>query len=83
MQKIIVGILSIGSGVGQSVIESLRLTNFNFHKIGFGNNPLAFGAYECDEMVIIPSFYDNDYIEALYNLCINKKIQVLDRKSVV
>ena len=77
MQKIIVGILSIGSGVGQSVIESLRLTNFNFHTIGLGNNPLAFGAYECHEMVMIPSFYDNDYINALYNLCINKKIQIL------
>lgn len=77
MQKIIVGILSIGSGVGQSVIESLRLTNFNFYTIGLGNNPLAFGAYECDEMLLIPSFYNNDYIDALYNLCMDKKIQVL------
>lgn len=43
MQKIIVEILSVGSGIGQSVIESLRLSNFNFHTIGLGNNPLAFG----------------------------------------
>lgn len=77
MQKIIVGILSVGSGIGQSVIESLRLSNFNFHTIGLGNNPLAFGSYECNEMIIIPSFYDENYINVLYNLCIDKSIQIL------
>lgn len=77
MQKIIVGILSIGSGIGQSVIESLRLSNFNFHTIGLGNNPLAFGSYECNEMIIIPSFYDENYTNVLYNLCIDKSIQIL------
>lgn len=77
MQKINVGILSIGSGVGQSVIESLRLSNFQFNTIGLGNNPLAFGAYECDEMILIPSFYDNTYIDALYKLCIDRNIQIL------
>lgn len=77
MQKIIVGILSVDSGIGQSFIESLRLSNFNFHTIGLGNNPLAFGSYECNEMVIIPSFYDENYINVLYNLCIDKSIQIL------
>ena len=51
MQKIIVGILSVGSGVGQSVIESLRLSNFNFHTIGLGNNPLEIGRASCRERV--------------------------------
>jgi nucleoside-diphosphate-sugar epimerase len=77
MNQIRVGILSIGSGVGQSVIESLRLSNFNFYTIGLGNNPLAFGAYECNEMLIIPSFYHVNYIESLEKVCIDKDIHIL------
>jgi len=77
MQQNTIGILSIGSGVGQSVIESLRLTNHSFYTIGLGINPLAFGAYECNEMIIIPSFYDNNYINFLLNVCIDKKIRLL------
>lgn len=77
MEKYTIGILTIGSGVGQSVIESLRLSNYNFHTIGLGNNPLAFGAYECDQMILIPSFYHNDYIDVLLNVCLNEKIDVI------
>lgn len=28
-------------------------------------------------MIIIPSFYDENYINVLYNLCIDKSIQIL------
>jgi len=77
MQKNIIGILSIGSGVGQSIIESLRLSNHNFYTIGLGNNPLAFGAYECDEMMLIPSFFDSNYVDSLLNLCMERSVKLL------
>lgn len=77
MEKYTIGILTVGSGVGQSVIESLRLSNYNFYTIGLGNNLLAFGAYECNRMVIIPSFYHDDYISQLLRVCLNESIDIL------
>src|SRR5690606_20978222 len=52
-----IGITSIGSGVGQSVISSCRLARRPIHTIGLGTNPLAFGAYDCDEHHALPSLY--------------------------
>ena len=63
MKTIHIGILSIGSGVGQSVIESLIIHNSSFITHGIGNNPLAFGASACDFQHIIPSFRSADYVE--------------------
>ncbi len=60
-----IGIMSIGSGVGQSVIASLRLSQIDFFSIGMGNNPLAFGSFECDESIIIPSIFDSQYLTVL------------------
>ncbi len=78
MSEIItVGICSIGSGVGQSVIDSCHLSRLPLRTIGLGNNPLAFGLYECDDHALLPSYYDASYVEALLALCETKKIDVL------
>lgn len=60
-----IGITSIGSGVGQSVISSCRLARRPIHTIGLGTNPLAFGAYDCDEHHALPSLYADGYVDAL------------------
>ena len=52
-----IGIGCIGSGVGQSVINSCRLTRLRLHTIGLGTNPLAFGLYACDDYAYIPRIY--------------------------
>ena len=75
--KITIGICSIGSGVGQSVIESCRLSPLPLRTIGLGNRPLTFGHLDCDESAQIPSYYADDYIESLLNLARSKHIDLL------
>ncbi|MGM0823653.1 MAG: NAD-dependent epimerase/dehydratase family protein [Pseudomonadota bacterium] len=62
MKKIIIGICSIGSGVGQSIVDSCQFFRDKVTLIGLGNNPLAYGAFECDDYTLISSYYDRNYI---------------------
>jgi len=82
MQKIpdktyIIAISSIGSGIGQSVIRSCRISNLPLHTVGLGNNPFAYGAYDCDEYDYLPSIYSKEYIRALIKKCHQYKIDLL------
>ncbi|MGI9526125.1 MAG: NAD-dependent epimerase/dehydratase family protein [Weeksellaceae bacterium] len=76
MKQIRIGISSIGSGVGQSVINSCRLSNLPLYTIGFGTNPLAYGLYECDDYAYTKSFYDKDYIDNIIQHCLDKKVDI-------
>lgn len=60
-----IGISVIGSGVGQSVINSLRLSRLPIKTIGLGTNPFAYGAYDCDLYDYTKSYYDEGYIDDL------------------
>ncbi len=77
IDRLNIGISCIGSGVGQSVVTSCKLSNLPLHTIGLGNNPYAFGAYECDENVLLPSIYEKDYIDKLIRTCHQMNIQML------
>ncbi|WP_188115130.1 NAD-dependent epimerase/dehydratase family protein [Salinicola endophyticus] len=78
MDELVVGICSIGSGVGQSVIDSCKLFKPGaVQTVGLGNNPSAFGATECDRSRLIPSYYDDDYIESLVRVATEENITVL------
>ncbi|MFB9866126.1 NAD-dependent epimerase/dehydratase family protein [Vreelandella sulfidaeris] len=77
MQKIVIGVCSVGSGVGQSVVDSCSFFREKVTLIGLGNNPLAYGAFDCDDYALIPSYYDSDYITQLKNCIQYYGIQVL------
>ena len=78
MSKIItVGICSIGSGVGQSVIDSCNFSRLPLKTVGLGNNPLAYGLYECSDSALLSSYYKESYIDELLSCCIEKKIDIL------
>jgi hypothetical protein len=47
-KEIKIGISCIGTGVGQSIINSIKLSSLPIKTIGFGNTPFAYGAYDCD-----------------------------------
>ena len=76
-RKYNIGISCIGSGVGQSVVNSLRLSRLPFQTIGFGNNPFAYGAYDCDLYDYTPSIYDKGFLENLISICLSHKIDLL------
>ncbi|RFU64741.1 NAD-dependent epimerase/dehydratase family protein [Peribacillus glennii] len=78
MKKTIrVGITSIGSGVGQSVINSCRLSELPLYVVGLGHNPMAFGQYDCDDYDTLPSIYSDEYIDQLLYLCKKHHIEIL------
>jgi len=72
-----IGISCIGSGVGQSVITSCRLSNLPIKTIGFGTNAFAFGAYECDAFDYTPTIYADNFIEELIKKCKEHKVDLL------
>ena len=72
-----IGISCIGSGVGQSVITSLRLSGLPVKTIGLGTNPMAFGSYECDVFDYTPTIYSEEFVEELIKKCLEHRIDLL------
>lgn len=72
-----IGISCIGSGVGESVINSCRLSNLPLKTVGLGTNPFAYGAYACDAMDYTPTIYASDFVDELIKKCIEHKIDFL------
>jgi nucleoside-diphosphate-sugar epimerase len=78
MNKLIrIGITSIGSGVGQSVVQSCRLSHLPLRIVGLGANPFAFGAFDCHVRAELPTIYAAGYIQALLDCCKKHEIQIL------
>ncbi len=75
--KFNIGISCIGSGVGQSVINSLNLSRLPIRKIGLGTNPFAYGAYDCDAYDYTKSIYEAGYIDNLIEICLKHKIDIV------
>lgn len=72
-----IGISCIGSGVGQSVITSCRLSNLPIKTVGFGTNAFAFGAYECDVFDYTPTIYADNFVDKLIEKCKEHKVDLL------
>lgn len=75
--KYCIAVMSVGSGVGQSVINSCRLSRLPIHTVGFGMNPFAYGAYDCDTMDYVPLIYADDYVEILIRKCHEHRIDLI------
>ncbi|HHX69799.1 MAG TPA: NAD-dependent epimerase/dehydratase family protein [Gallicola sp.] len=72
-----IGISCIGSGVGQSVISSLRLSRLPLKTVGLGTNPFAYGAYECDTYDYTKSIYAEGYVDNLIEICKKHNIDLV------
>jgi nucleoside-diphosphate-sugar epimerase len=77
LSEIRVGITSIGSGIGQSVVDSCRLSSLPIKTFGYGMNPFAFGAYDCHAQRSLPSIYSDNYIEKLLDCCVEDNLDIL------
>ena len=77
MKKYIIAISCIGSGVGQSVVNSCRVSRLPIKTIGLGTNPFAYGAYDCDEYDYTPTIYAPNYIDELIKVCKKHKVDLL------
>ncbi|MDD3296105.1 MAG: NAD-dependent epimerase/dehydratase family protein [Candidatus Omnitrophica bacterium] len=75
--KYVIGIGCIGSGVGQAIIDSLRLSRLPLRTVGLGTNPFAYGAYDCDTYDYVKSIYDKGFIDNLISKCLQHKIDFI------
>lgn len=75
--KYCVAVMSVGSGVGQSVIASCNLSRLPITTIGMGINPFAYGAYECDKIEFVPLIYSDDYIYELIKKCKKHNVDII------
>lgn len=64
-----VAISCIGSGIGQAIINSLRLSSMQVRTVGIGNSAFEYGALDCDVHEYVPSIYDPIYVDVLLEKC--------------
>ncbi|MFW6303512.1 MAG: hypothetical protein ACOC2L_02730, partial [Candidatus Sumerlaeota bacterium] len=76
-RQITIAVTCIGSGVAQSIVNSLRSSSLNTRIVGMGNNMFAFGLYDCDMHDYLPSIYSSDYRGRLLEKCQQYGVQVL------
>ncbi|MFV0155373.1 NAD-dependent epimerase/dehydratase family protein [Empedobacter falsenii] len=74
MKKILV--TCVGSGVGQSVIDSLNQKR-EFFIIGCDGNPNVYAHSFCDKFYTVPGLYSEGYTDFILNLCIENKADIL------
>jgi hypothetical protein len=74
MAKVLV--TCVGSGVGQSVIDSLNLVGGHFI-VGCDTKRDIYAHHFCNEFHVVPSIYSEGYIDYLLNLCITKTIDIV------
>ncbi|HEY5592384.1 MAG TPA: NAD-dependent epimerase/dehydratase family protein [Paludibacter sp.] len=72
-----IGITCIGSGIGQSIINSLRLSRLPIKTFGLGTNPFAYGSYDCDVSDYTLGIYEKGYIDNLISKCHEHKIDLI------
>ncbi|HSW36727.1 MAG TPA: NAD-dependent epimerase/dehydratase family protein [Candidatus Limnocylindrales bacterium] len=76
-KQIRVGITTIGSGIGQSVISSCRLSELPLYTVGLGANPMAYGAYDCDRHDELPRVDDPGYMAELIRKCREHRLAIV------
>jgi len=72
-----IGITCVGSGIGQSVVDTLRLSRDSFRTIGFDINPLAYGGLYCDAFYTSMPNQESGYVDSLLDICRREKIEFL------
>lgn len=65
-----------GSGVGQSVIDSLNLVK-GYKIIGCDCKRNVYAHAYCDKFLLVPSIYSSEYIDYLIKICKEENVDVL------
>ena len=66
----------VGSGVGQSVIDSLNLQRKHFI-LGCDMNRNVYAHNYCDDFSTVPGIYSDGYVDFLIDLAVKKKIDLI------
>lgn len=67
----------VGSGIGQSIVNSCRLSALPIEIIGFDVNPMAYGIHDCDVYIQTPRINEFGYLDSIISMCVSQKIDLL------
>ncbi len=70
-------ITSVGSGIGQAIVDSLLLYDSNLRLLGADMSPWAAGLYAADRAFLVPPCDDPAYISVLLDICKREKVDLL------
>jgi len=77
LKKINIAISCAGSGIGQSIIDSCKLSDLPLITFGLDNNPLAYGLYDCNHIILTPKINSKNYIEKIIDICLRQNIKII------
>jgi nucleoside-diphosphate-sugar epimerase len=64
----------VGSGVGQSVVDSLKHRKEDYFIVGSDRSPYCYPLPDCDDFVRLPPIDDTRYVEAVVQACAERRI---------
>lgn len=70
-------ITCVGSGVGQSVVDSLKHLKGEYHLVGSDQARYVYSLPDCEEFVELPQISHPGYIDALLQTCIDSRIDAV------
>ena len=77
MKKINVIVTGAGSGVGQSILKSLKISKLKLNIISSDISPLNAALFRYDKSIIIPKVEDKNSLKKIINILNKNKIHVL------
>ena len=77
MKKINVIVTGAGSGVGQSILKSLKISKLKLNIISSDISPLNAALFRYDKSIIIPKVEDKDSLKRIINILNKNEIHVL------
>ncbi|CAN5354892.1 hypothetical protein BH24PSE2_BH24PSE2_03020 [soil metagenome] len=67
----------VGSGVGQSVVDSLKHRKEAYYLIGSDQNRICYPVPDCDDFVSLPPIDDAGYLHSLLRICVERRIDAV------
>ncbi|MGH8196242.1 MAG: NAD-dependent epimerase/dehydratase family protein [Woeseiaceae bacterium] len=67
----------VGSGVGQSVVDSLKHLKHEYYLVGSDQSRFCYPVADCDDFVSLPRIDHPDYLDNLLEVCVDRRIDAL------
>ena len=77
MKQIDVLVTGVGTGIGQSIIKGLKLSNRNYGIVGVDISPWAGGLYRCSKAYLVPKASDKNYQQRISEIVEKEKIDII------
>lgn len=76
-RRINVAVTSVGSGIGQAIVDGCRRSSLPIEVLGLDMRPLSYGAVECDRFAPLPPVSHPEYLSSLLDECASNNIEAL------